>query len=49
MKPSASKILPLKKLLTLREWWRWEGRQVAFTNGVFDTHFIDHLKENNHA
>lgn len=44
MKPSASKILPLKKLLTLRELWRWEGRQVAFTNGVFDILHAGHVK-----
>lgn len=44
MKHSASKILPLKKLLTLRELWRWEGRQVAFTNGVFDILHAGHVK-----
>ena len=44
MKPSSSKILPLKKLLTLRELWRWEGRQVAFTNGVFDILHAGHVK-----
>jgi rfaE bifunctional protein nucleotidyltransferase chain/domain len=44
MKPSASKILPLKKLLTLRELWRWEGRNVAFTNGVFDILHPGHVK-----
>jgi rfaE bifunctional protein nucleotidyltransferase chain/domain len=44
MKPSASKILPLKKLLTLRELWRWEGRGVAFTNGVFDILHAGHVK-----
>ena len=33
-KSSASKVLPLKRLLTLRELWRWEGRRVVFTNGV---------------
>ena len=44
MKPSASKILPLKKLLTLRELWRWEGRNVAFTNGVFDILHAGHVK-----
>ncbi|MFI5362370.1 MAG: adenylyltransferase/cytidyltransferase family protein [Elusimicrobiota bacterium] len=44
MKTSASKILPLKKLLTLRELWRWEGRKVAFTNGVFDILHAGHVK-----
>jgi rfaE bifunctional protein nucleotidyltransferase chain/domain len=44
MKPSASKILPLKKLLTLRELWRWEGRHVVFTNGVFDILHPGHVK-----
>ena len=44
MKPSASKILPLKKLLTLRELWRWEGRNVVFTNGVFDILHPGHVK-----
>jgi rfaE bifunctional protein nucleotidyltransferase chain/domain len=44
MKPSATKILPLKKLLTLRELWRWEGRSVAFTNGVFDILHAGHVK-----
>lgn len=44
MKPSSSKILPLKKLLTLRELWRWEGRTVAFTNGVFDILHAGHVK-----
>lgn len=43
-KPSAAKILPLKKLLTLRELWRWEGRTVAFTNGVFDILHAGHVK-----
>lgn len=38
------KILPLKKLLTLRELWRWEGRSVAFTNGVFDILHAGHVK-----
>lgn len=44
MKPSSSKILPLKKLLTLRELWRWEGRDVVFTNGVFDILHAGHVK-----
>jgi rfaE bifunctional protein nucleotidyltransferase chain/domain len=44
MKASATKILPLKKLLTLRELWRWEGRAVVFTNGVFDILHSGHVK-----
>ena len=44
MKTSAAKILPLKKLLTLRELWRFEGRTVAFTNGVFDILHAGHVK-----
>jgi rfaE bifunctional protein nucleotidyltransferase chain/domain len=44
MKSSASKICPLKKLLTLRELWRWEGRRVVFTNGVFDILHAGHVK-----
>ncbi len=41
---STSKILPLKKLATLRELWRWEGRSVVFTNGVFDILHAGHVK-----
>lgn len=41
---SSSKILPLKKLATLRELWRWEGRAVVFTNGVFDILHAGHVK-----
>ena len=41
---STSKILPLKKLATLRELWRWEGRAVVFTNGVFDILHAGHVK-----
>lgn len=44
MKSSASKIFPLKKLLTRRELWRWEGRRVVFTNGVFDMLHAGHVK-----
>ena len=42
--PSIKKILPLNKLLTLRELWRWEGRTVVFTNGVFDILHAGHVK-----
>ena len=41
---STTKILPLKKLATLRELWRWEGRAVVFTNGVFDILHAGHVK-----
>ncbi len=41
---STTKILPLKKLATLRELWRWEGRAVVFTNGVFDLLHAGHVK-----
>lgn len=44
MKPSSAKILPLKKLLTLRELWRWEGKTVVFTNGVYDILHPGHVK-----
>ncbi len=44
MKSSAAKITPLAKLLTLRELWRWEGRRVVFTNGVFDILHAGHVK-----
>ncbi|MEK7383197.1 MAG: adenylyltransferase/cytidyltransferase family protein [Elusimicrobiota bacterium] len=43
-KTTAAKILPLKKLLTLRELWRWEGRTVVFTNGVYDILHAGHVK-----
>ncbi len=41
---SATKIRTLKKLATLRELWRWEGRAVVFTNGVFDILHAGHVK-----
>lgn len=41
---TSSKIVPLKKLLTLRELWRFEGRAVVFTNGVFDILHAGHVK-----
>ncbi len=44
MKTSGRKILTLRKLLTLRELWRWEGRVVVFTNGVFDLLHAGHVK-----
>jgi len=42
--PSTAKILTLKKLATMRELWRWEGRAVVFTNGVFDLLHAGHVK-----
>lgn len=44
LRPSSAKIHPLKKLQTLRELWRWEGRRVVFTNGVFDILHAGHVK-----
>ncbi len=41
---SASKIRTLKKLMTMRQLWRWEGRTVVFTNGVFDILHAGHVK-----
>ncbi|MBI4371215.1 MAG: adenylyltransferase/cytidyltransferase family protein [Elusimicrobia bacterium] len=44
MRSSAAKILAPRKLLTLRELWRWERRVVVFTNGVFDLLHAGHVK-----
>lgn len=44
MKPSSSKRLPLRRLQTLRELWRWEGKTVVFTNGVYDLLHAGHVK-----
>ena len=33
----------LKHLLTLRDLWRWEGKTVVFTNGVFDILHSGHV------
>jgi len=38
------KLKPLKKLLTLRELWRWEGKTVVFTNGVYDILHAGHVQ-----
>jgi D-beta-D-heptose 7-phosphate kinase/D-beta-D-heptose 1-phosphate adenosyltransferase len=38
------KILGLKKLLSLRELWNWEGKKVVFTNGVFDILHAGHVE-----
>jgi D-beta-D-heptose 7-phosphate kinase/D-beta-D-heptose 1-phosphate adenosyltransferase len=44
MASSNDKIQKLKKLLTLRELWRWEGKKVVFTNGVFDIFHAGHVE-----
>jgi D-beta-D-heptose 7-phosphate kinase/D-beta-D-heptose 1-phosphate adenosyltransferase len=44
MASSKDKIQKLKKLLTLRELWRWEGKKVVFTNGVFDILHAGHVE-----
>ena len=44
VKFSLGKISTLQKLMTLRELWRWEGREVVFTNGVFDILHAGHVK-----
>lgn len=43
MASSKAKLIPLKKLLRLRELWRWEGKRVVFTNGVFDILHAGHV------
>ncbi len=43
MARSTDKIRALKKLLTLRDLWRWEGKKVVFTNGVFDIFHAGHV------
>ena len=44
MESSAAKIKPLKRLLTLRQLWAWEGKKVVFTNGVFDLLHAGHVE-----
>ncbi|MDE2313466.1 MAG: adenylyltransferase/cytidyltransferase family protein [Elusimicrobia bacterium] len=41
---SRDKIKTLKRLLELREAWRWEGKTVVFTNGVFDLLHAGHVQ-----
>lgn len=41
---SRAKVRSLKKLLTLRDLWRWEGKKVVFTNGVFDILHAGHVE-----
>ena len=38
------KLKTLSKLSTLRELWRWEGKKVVFTNGVFDILHAGHVE-----
>jgi D-beta-D-heptose 7-phosphate kinase / D-beta-D-heptose 1-phosphate adenosyltransferase len=39
-----TKLNTLKKLLTLRRLWRWEGKTVVFTNGVYDILHPGHVQ-----
>jgi len=41
---SRAKIKTFKHLATLRQLWGWEGKQVVFTNGVFDILHAGHLQ-----
>ena len=41
---SRSKVVTLKRLLTLRQLWGWEGKRVVFTNGVFDILHSGHVQ-----
>ncbi len=43
MPGSRSKIKTVKGLSTLRQLWRWEGKTVVFTNGVFDILHSGHV------
>ena len=43
MASSKAKLKTLKKLLTLRQLWRWEGKTVVFTNGVYDLLHAGHV------
>ena len=40
---ASPKLKPLKKLLTLRQLWQWEGKTVVFTNGVYDLLHAGHV------
>lgn len=44
MPGSKEKVRDAKALLTLRDLWRWEGRKVVFTNGVFDILHAGHVQ-----
>ena len=39
-----TKLKNLKRLLTLRSLWRWEGKTVVFTNGVYDLLHAGHVQ-----
>jgi rfaE bifunctional protein nucleotidyltransferase chain/domain len=41
---SLKKFKTLKKLLTQRRLWGWEGKRVVFTNGVFDLLHAGHVE-----
>ncbi len=41
---SRGKIKTLKKLLTLRQLWAWEGKKLVFTNGVYDILHAGHVR-----
>ncbi|MEK7858936.1 MAG: adenylyltransferase/cytidyltransferase family protein [Elusimicrobiota bacterium] len=41
---SQGKLKTLKRLLTLRQLWGWEGKKVVFTNGVFDLLHAGHVE-----
>jgi D-beta-D-heptose 7-phosphate kinase / D-beta-D-heptose 1-phosphate adenosyltransferase len=42
--PAQSKLKNLKRLLTLRQLWGWEGKTVVFTNGVYDLLHAGHVQ-----
>ena len=44
MATSKTKLKTLKKLLTQRRLWGWEGKRVVFTNGVFDLLHAGHVQ-----
>ena len=44
MPSSRAKLKTLKKLLTQRRLWGWEGKRVVFTNGVFDLLHAGHVQ-----
>lgn len=39
-----SKAKGLRNLVTLRDLWKWEGKTVVFTNGVFDILHAGHVE-----
>ena len=44
MASSQGKIKTLRKLLTLRQLWGWQGKRVVFTNGVYDILHAGHVQ-----